>query len=149
LKRAKKTLGLLLSLAVYTSVGCGEDPTVPPPTPGVYDDLHELMEDADRHYKFLNAHADSAEAQVLRGHTAALRNLFRQATDLEWQELEDAPPAERETLATAYQEHLAKIMPLLDQIDAAIDADDRPAVARAVEELHDLEERSHEALGVE
>ena len=112
------------------------------------DSLHDLMEEVQDHFRFLRRQGESAEFTELQQQATRLRELLVHAKTMTPHQIEDAPAEQRDALAAAYQKHLNDTMPQLDRIDAAIEAEDREALASAVHDLHEVEEAGHEALDV-
>ncbi len=117
--------------------------------PAQYDSLHDLMEDMERHYKFLKRNAEAGSASDLLARTAAIRELAERAKAMTPEQVTDAALDQRDVLARAYQSHLDEIAPAVDVIEAAIRDDDRSALSAAIYELHETEERGHHSLGVD
>ncbi len=132
-----------------TTEADADDATAALPEVPAYESLHDLMEAVDDHYKFLRRNADSAEPAEMLEHTAMLRALALAAKEWTPHEVEDAPEAEQAVLLATYHEHMDKVGPALDAVEAAVKSGDRAAAEAAIRALHEVEEHGHEALGVD
>ena len=143
--------GLLLVFAVGCdeSAGPGESAVDAIALPAEYDSLHDLMEDMERHYKYLKRNAADGEPAALLQRTAVLRELTKRALAMTPKQVTDAPEDQKDTVMQTYRDHLENIGPAIDDIENAIADNNRDALAQTLRQLHEVEEEGHEALGVE
>ena len=147
---------LALSLTLFIVTGCEKKSNTPPAAgsgevavaAAEFDSLHDLMEELADNYKFLRRNTESGDTDELLQHAAAMRDLVAQAKTMTPEQVEDAADADKEALEASFHKHLDAMGPALDAYETAINADDRAAAEKAVNELHEAEEEGHEALGV-
>ena len=146
---------LLASLLAVAAVGCDNASAPAEPAvdaialPAEYDSLHDLMEDMERHYKYLKRNAAEGEPAALLQRTAVLRELTKRALTMTPEQVTDAPEGEKEAVMQTYRDHMEKIGPAIDDIENAIAENNREALDQTLRQLHEVEEQGHEALDVE
>ena len=147
-----------LAVCLLLTFGCEQEPATPDAAQGTqalaeeaakHDSVHDVMEEVEKHYKYLRRQSESGESAELLARSAKIRTLTEHAKTLTPDQVQKLGEDQKQAMMQAYEQHLNKIGPILDTFDAAIAADDRAAATEAVGKLHDAEDAGHDALDVD